>query len=156
MFVFSVCCLQSYSNQGYLESKAIPFRMTANILNVIGFPLLKGHFLPSMAKTAAAVTSSRDIVDPTLKLLLRDDLTSFYTKSIAKSDSKTQEMERQLMDRIHKNAYLVLRHFGTCAPVVAGKGEKKKPLDHRLRELLEQAQDPNNLCLMQGSYQAWL
>ena len=110
-----------------------------------------------MARTARAVHESRDVVDPILKLLLRDDLTSFYTKSIAKSDSKTQEMERQLLDRITKNTMTVKARFAECAPLVNDPEKaKQQPIDHRVHELLKASQDPENLCMMQGSFQAWL
>ena len=110
-----------------------------------------------MSRTAHAVHENRDVIDSILKLLLRDDLTSFYTKSIAKSDAKTQEMERQLMDRITKNTITVKARFSECAPLVRdAQKAKERPVDHRVGELLEAALDPGKLCMMQGSYQAWL
>jgi hypothetical protein len=127
--------------------------MSPNIKQLIGFPLLWGHFLPSMAKAAASVHENDEVMGPTLKLLLRDDLTSFYTKSIAKSDIKTQEMERQLMDRIVTNCSNVVSRFTECTPL-CNNGEK--PIDKRLRELISEAQDPSSVCMMQGSYQGWL
>lgn len=131
--------------------------MSPNITSLVGFPLLDGHFIPSICRTALAVHDNRDVFESILKLLLRDDLTSFYTKSIAKSDTKTQEMERQLMDRITKNTMSVKARFSECAPLVRDLSKaKRQPVDYRVRELLEAAQDPEKLCMMQGSYQAWL
>lgn len=148
----------TYSNQGFLERRTAPFRMSPNIVHLIGFPLLDGHFVPSLAKAAGAINENRTMVDSILKLLLRDDLTSFYTKSIAKSDSKTQEMERQLMDRITKNTLTARGRFMECASLVVKDSEKarQQPVDQRVRELLAASQDPSSLCMMQGSYQAWL
>ena len=158
LFLSNVLCeLQSYSNQGFLERRTVPFRMSPNISCLIGFPLLNGHFIPSICKTAHAVHENRDVVESILKLLLRDDLTSFYTKSIAKSDTKTQEMERQLMDRITKNTMSVKARFSECAPIVRDpKKAKRRPIDYRVRELLAASQDPAKLCMMQGNFQAWL
>lgn len=107
-----------------------------------------------MAKAAAAVHENNEVMGPTLKLLLRDDLASFYTKSIAKSDSKTQEMERQLMDRIIANSSTVRSRFAECSP--SEDANEDTPIDKRLRELIAVAQDPDNVCMMQGSYQGWL
>lgn len=147
----------TYTNQGFLERRAVPFRMSPNIANLMGIPLIRGHFVPSMSKTALAVHENRGVFDPILKLLLRDDLTSFYTKSIAKSDAKTQEMERQLLDRITKNTLTVKSRFAECSPLLRDPPKaKERPVDHRVRELLEAAQDPSKLAMMQGSYQAWL
>lgn len=147
----------TYNNQGFLERRSVPFRMSPNISHLIGFPLLNGHFVPSLSKAAGAVHENRSVVDAILKLLLRDDLTSFYTKSIAKSDTKTQEMERQLMDRITKNTLTVRARFAECSPLLKDPEKaKQQPIDHRARELLAASEDPNALCMMQGSYQAWL
>lgn len=110
-----------------------------------------------MSRTAQAVHDNRDVFESILKLLLRDDLTSFYTKSIAKSDTKTQEMERQLMDRITKNTLTVKARFSECTPLVRDpKKAARRPVDSRVRELLVASQDPAKLCMMQGSFQAWL
>jgi transformation/transcription domain-associated protein len=147
--------LQTYNTQGYLESKILPFRISPNIKQLIGFPLLSGHFLPSIAKAALAVNENKELVSPILNLLLRDDLTSFYTKSIAKSDNKTQEMERQLMDRIVMNSSTVLKRFAECSPSFEDANADKS-VDEKLKGLIAEAQDPTNVCMMQGSYQGWL
>jgi transformation/transcription domain-associated protein len=147
----------SYNNQGFVERRTVPFRLSPNIASLIGFPLLSGHFVPSMSRVALAVHENQHVMDPILKVLLRDDLTSFYTKSIAKPDNKTQEMERQLMDRIVKNTATVKTRFAECSPTVKDLDKaKSRPVDYKVRELVAAAQDPSKLCMMQGSYQGWL
>eukprot|EP00521_Asterionellopsis_glacialis_P009632 CAMPEP_0195288008 /NCGR_PEP_ID=MMETSP0707-20130614/4839_1 /TAXON_ID=33640 /ORGANISM="Asterionellopsis glacialis, Strain CCMP134" /LENGTH=1220 /DNA_ID=CAMNT_0040347823 /DNA_START=300 /DNA_END=3962 /DNA_ORIENTATION=+ len=149
----------AYSNQGFLEGNELPFRMTPNIKNLIGNHLLEGRFTPSMATIAACVHDQREEIGSILRLILRDDIVSWYTsKSMAKSDTKTQELEKQLADRVTKNVSLVQARFSACKP------NKKKEngilgrdaIDLKVRKLLEEATAPESLCMMPTTYHPWL
>jgi transformation/transcription domain-associated protein len=151
----------SYNSQGYMESQLIPFRLTANLLNLIGFPLLDGHFVPSMAMVAGAVREHKSDLFYALRLLARDDLIAFYTRSMPKSDSKTQEMERQLADRVVKNAATILSRIVECAP--RGRATRDDaatsetdPVDKRVRDLVDASRSAEKLCQMPSSFQGWL
>jgi hypothetical protein len=149
----------SYNSQGYMEPQLIPFRMTANLLNLIGFPLLEGQFIPSMTTIAGAVRDHKSDLFYALRLLARDDLIAFYTRSMPKSDSKTQEMERQLADRVVKNAASILSRIGECAPIVSREEtstSEEDPVDKTVRDLLDSSRSADKLCQMSSVYQAWL
>lgn len=149
----------SYNSQGYMEPQLIPFRMTANLVNLIGFPLLDGHFVPSMTTIAGAVRQHKSDLFYALRLLARDDLIAFYTRSMPKSDSKTQEMERQLADRVVKNAASILHRLGECAPCVNREdapATEEDPVDKKVRDLIDYSRRAENLCQMSSSYQGWL
>jgi len=165
----------TYGNQGFIESPTLPFRLTENLANLIGFPLLEGRFIPSMATTASAIKERRSEMIPILRLLARDDLVAYYTRSMPKSDTKTQEMEKQLSDRALKNASSILARLVECAPTkpktAKAKDSKEKdemedeakekesntdPVDQRVRELVKMARDPEKLSQMPSSYQGWL
>jgi len=149
----------SYSNQGCFESQPTPFRLTPNISSLIGFPLLDSRFTTSMGVIAEAVFSCREDIDPIFRLLMRDDLIAFYTKSIAKSDSKTCEMEKQLMHSVARNVASLHGRFADCAPKYKKSYQEedaKAPVDQRVRDLIEEARNSENLCMMSGSYQGWL
>lgn len=125
----------------------------------MGPHLLEGRFIPSMATVATAVTDQKDDIDSIFRLILRDDIVAWYTsKSTAKSDTKTQELEKQLSDRVVKNVSLVQARFAECNPI--RKIEKGKlgqePVDMKVRKLLEEATNAENLCMMPTSYQGWL
>jgi phosphatidylinositol kinase/protein kinase (PI-3 family) len=61
-----------------------------------------------MSMAATAIKTSMEDIDSILRLLVRDDIVSWYTsKSMAKSDIKTQELENQLGDRVAKNVAVV-------------------------------------------------
>lgn len=134
--------------------------MTPNLQSLIGPLLLEGRFIPAMATVASALEQAHDDLEPALRLLLRDDIVAWYTsKSMAKSDSKMQELEKQLLDRIMRNAMHVQTKIMECAPNVA-KGEsnssRKDPVDLKVKELVKEATDPRRQCMMPSNYQAWL
>jgi transformation/transcription domain-associated protein len=145
----------AYGSQGYIENpQALPFRLTPNIHSLIGFPLLDARFIASIAKIASAVYECRDVMDPVLRLLMRDDIVAFYTKAMAKSDSKTIEMERQLVDRVSRNVTSIHARFSQCG--IKRSDKKEEPVDQNVRDLVDAARSKDNLCMMSSSYQAWL
>lgn len=146
----------SYSSQGIIENQLVPFRLTPNIVNLIGFPLLDACFTTSMAQISTAVRRSRSELDPILRLLIRDDLVTFYTKSTAKSDAQTQEMEKQLMDRISRNVATLHSRFAECCPSYQINSDNENPVDQKIRDLIATARNPESLCSMPASFQGWL
>jgi transformation/transcription domain-associated protein len=149
----------SYSHQGYMDKMLLPFHITPNIVSLIGFPLLEAPFISSIAFAASAVQACREDIDPVWRLLMRDDdLVAFYTKSLAKSDVKTVEMEKQLVERVARNVATVHTRFAECVPRANNpEGEQTtNPIDQRVRDLIEAARNPDNLCMMSGNYQPWL
>jgi len=137
--------------------------MTPNIQSMIGPLLLKGRFIPSMGTVASALDEAQDDLDPSLRLLLRDDIVAWYTsKSMAKSDTKMQELEKQLLDRVIRNAMHVQSRIAECVPKVTREegtnveALQKEPVDLKVKELVKEATDPKRLCMMPSNYQAWL
>ncbi|GAX24432.1 transformation/transcription domain-associated protein [Fistulifera solaris] len=153
----------SYSSQGFMETPRVPFRLTSNLFDTIGVTFLESTFITSICRVAAAVRSRRHDIDPTLRLLMRDDLVTFYTKSMAKSDSQTQEMEKQLGDRVSRNVANLHSKFSECCPThgiaSSGNSDDKEPddtVDERVRRLLASARSHSNLSQMPTSFQGWL
>ena len=148
----------SYSNQGFIENPPIPYRMTPNIQTALGEHYIQGIFIRSMAMISGAVKQHKEEFDPILRLLMRDDILSWYTKSQAKTDSKTQELERQLIERVSKNVYTIQSRIAECTPSSKTSGDLRSslPLDKRVEDLLKAATDPNKLCMMPASYHPWL
>jgi transformation/transcription domain-associated protein len=140
---------------GFIDSQEVPFRMTPNLVALIGQPHLDGRFITSFATISAAIREHKDDFDPILRLLMRDDILAWYSKSLAKSDSKTQELEKQLIERVSKNVSTLQTRFAECAP--RKKTENKKdPVDKKVLELFEAATSPEKLCMMPTSYHSWL
>ena len=50
----------SYGNQGYMEKVQLPFRLTSNIVTLIGPFLLEGRFIPVMGIAASAINAKKD------------------------------------------------------------------------------------------------
>ena len=150
----------AYNGQGFIEKQPIPFRLSANIANLIGFSLIEAGFSTSIARLSAAVRASKSELDPILRILLRDDLVTFYTKSVAKSDAQTQEMEKQLIDRVSRNVGTIHSRFAECSPDDVEKedseNQSQDPVDKKVRELIATARNPADLCMMPPSYQGWL
>jgi hypothetical protein len=144
----------AYSSQGFIESQTIPFRLTPNIVNLIGFSLLDACFVTSMARIATAVRTYRNDIDPILRLLMRDDLVTFYTKSMAKSDSQTQEMEKQLTDRVSRNVATLHSRFAECCPTY--NQPTTDPVDQRVRDLIATARSPKVLSNMPINFHGWI
>ena len=147
----------AYSNQGLLEGNKIPFRMTRNLETLFGPFVIDGLFVPAMASAAEAFASAEESLNPALCLILRDDIVSWYcSKSPPRSDTKNQELERQLGERIIKNSSLVLKRVTECAPDKEADTSKQDVADSRVKKLLDIATAPENLCLAPLSFQAWL
>jgi transformation/transcription domain-associated protein len=149
-----------YNGHGGIDTQLVPFRMSPSLSRLIGFPLLEGFFVTTMSTVAKAVWSNKEHLIPILLLLMRDDCIAYFTKSMAKSDTKTQEMERQLTDRMSSNVSYILSRIQECVP-----NRSPPPLnlqapvaliDEGVRKLLEKAQSPERLSRMPGTYQAWL
>lgn len=147
----------AYTNQGILENQHVPFRLTPNIETLIGFLFLDARYTTAMSLIAGAVQQCQQDLDPIFRLLMRDDLIAYFTKSLAKSDSTTVEMEKQLAGSVARNVAILHTRFADCAPSSHGVITKKRiNVDQRVRDLIETARDPKNLCLMPGSFQGWL
>jgi len=155
----------SYNNQGYLENLRVPFRFTPSLRETLGPMFLEGRFIPSMAMIAEAIKGVLDDLDPVLRLLLRDDIIAWYTsKSMAKSDSKTQELEKQLADRVSKNVGQIQVRTVECAPRLPATSNQdnsnntvpKEPVNRKVRTLIEQATSAERLCMLPATYQPWL
>jgi phosphatidylinositol kinase/protein kinase (PI-3 family) len=134
--------------------------MTPNIERALGEHHIHGRFIRSMAMISGAVKEHKEEFDPILRLLMRDDILAWYSKSLAKSDTKTQELERQLIERVSKNVHTLQARFAECAPSTKSvNGETvndSPPLDKRVHDLLNMATDPERLCMMPASYHPWL
>jgi phosphatidylinositol kinase/protein kinase (PI-3 family) len=126
--------------------------MTPNIETLIGKPYLEGRFIRSFAMISSAIREHKDEFDPILRLLMRDDILAWYSKSLAKTDSKTQELERQLIERVSKNVSTLHTRFAECSL----SRSSDDPVDVRVRELYEAATNPGKLCMMPTNYHAWL
>jgi transformation/transcription domain-associated protein len=146
----------SYNNQGLIEGNKLPFRITRNIENLVGPFMIGGLFVPAMASGAEAFNSVNEELNPALCVILRDDIVSWYcSKSPPRSDSKNQELERQLGERILKNASLVQRRMLECAPDTDMDTDKQDAADSHLRHLLHVATSPENLCEAPLPFQPW-
>eukprot|EP00978_Attheya_sp_CCMP212_P030897 scaffold115085_cov55-Attheya_sp.AAC.2 len=142
---------------GFLEGNEMPFRLTRNIRKLIGPLLVDGIFIPSMASMASSISDSSDDLESALNLLLRDDIVSWYhSRSNARSDSKTQEIERQLGDRIVRNCSLVRGRYAHCSPNPDSGRSETAPIDTKVRSLVAVATSSELLCRMPLNYQGWL
>lgn len=145
-----------YNSQGLFDKTLLPFRMTQNLSTLIGFPLLSGQFIQTMTIIAEAITAEKELVDTILHLLLRDDLVAFYTKSLAKPDNKTQEMEKQLLERISKNVATAQYRLASCSPYLSKDKSKDDPIDKHVQQLLAIAQKDEQICMMPSTFVGWL
>ena len=150
----------SYSNQGFIdEKKAVPFRLTRNIEEFIGPFLMKGIFTPAMASGATAICNNESSLEQALQLLCRDDIVSWYlSKSSQREGSQrsTQELERQLADRVKKNLHLIQSRFRYCVVKSAKVEQPEMTCDTGVRKLITLATSPENLVAMPSNYAAWL
>jgi len=137
----------------------VPFRMTPNIKGLIGEFSMQGNFVPGFASAASGICAYEKELSPVLHLLLRDDIVSWYTsKSTLRNDSKTQELEHQLMDRVKKNVSLVQGRLTECCPreYSSENDVTYNPADQKVRDLIEWATASESLGMMPYSYKAWV
>jgi transformation/transcription domain-associated protein len=141
--------------KGFIESQSVPFRMTPNLVAFVGQPYLEDRFITSFAMVSEAIRENKDDFDPILRLLMRDDILAWYSKSLAKSDSKTQELEKQLIERVTQNVATLQLRFAECAP--RKKTETRQdPVDKKVRQLYAASTNAEKICMMPTSYAAWL
>jgi transformation/transcription domain-associated protein len=146
-----------YHTIGFIDEQIVPFRMTPNVVSLAGQSHIEERFISSFAIVADAVREHKDEFDAILRLLMRDDILAWYSKSLAKSDSKTQELERQLIERVSKNVSTLQSRFAECAPRKQAKNsDSETPVDQRVRNLYAEATSPEKLCMMPISYQGWI
>jgi len=154
----------SYSNQGFLEeNRPVPFRLTRNIETFIGPHLLSGVFIPAMTSAASAILANQSDLDPALSLLFRDDIISWYVSKSAQREGSirsTQDLERQLADRVTRNVSLVKGRLRKCAPVDSDSKDDNQdpnlPTDEGARQLVAIATSSENIAQMSVSYCPWL
>ncbi|KAL3936676.1 MAG: hypothetical protein SGBAC_008060 [Bacillariaceae sp.] len=144
----------TYTTQGLVDNPEVPFRFTPNVKALLGEGYCNGRFIPAIAMIAAAIQENGGEFDSILRLLMRDDIVAWYSKSQARSDSKTQELERQLSERVAKNVSILQSRIGECAP--SRKAKQDEPIDKRVRDLCEAASDPKKLAMIGTGYHAWL
>ena len=149
----------SYSNQGFIdEKKTVPFRLTRNIEDFIGPFLMNGIFIPAMTSAATSISKHDSSLEQALQLLCRDDIVSWYlSKSSQREGSQrsTQELERQLGDRVKKNIYLIQSRIRHCA-IKSPNEQKDTSCDSGVRNLISLATSHENLVSMPSNYAAWL
>lgn len=149
---------------GFLEeNKSVPFRLTRNIESFIGPHLLSGVFIPAMASAASAILANQNDLDPALSLLFRDDIISWYVSKSAQREGSirsTQDLERQLADRVTRNVSLVKGRFKKCAPIDSNSKDDNQdlnlPTDEGARQLVAMATSSENISQMSVSYCPWL
>jgi transformation/transcription domain-associated protein len=152
----------SYSNQGFAdEKKAVPFRLTRNIEEFIGPFLMKGIVTPAMASAATAICKNESNLEQALQLLCRDDIVSWYlSKSSQREGSQrsTQDLERQLADRVKKNVLLIQSRFHECAVKSIRDDVEKRDstCDKGVKKLLSIATSAENVVSMPLNYAGWL
>lgn len=154
-----------YTSHGHLEaSEEVPFRLTRNIYTLLSPLLVDGAFASAMAATALALSEKAPVLKPYLVLLLRDDLVCWHAgKGQPKSDAEQQAFERQLADRVAKNATRVLDRVHTAAPRVSPPNSTtghvprhEHRVDHIVHRLIEAAAHPERLCHMNPTWMPWL
>jgi len=150
----------SYSNQGFLgDPKAVPFRLTRNIVEFIGPHLMKGVFKPSLSSAASAISAYGQNIQPALHLLCRDDIISWYLSKSSQRDGpqrSTQDLERYLSDRVKKNVYMIQSRLRECAPRLDKDDKSKTALDYNVEKLITIASTPENIVSMPLTYCPWL
>ena len=133
--------------------------MTRNIQEFIGPYLTKGVFIPSMASAASAIHANEKDLKPALQLLFRDDIVSWYVSKSSQREGamrSTQELERQLIDRVTKNVSLAQGRIKECVPNKSQEKDKKDEIDSATQRLFKLATAPENLSSMPLSYCSWL
>lgn len=148
----------AYNHQGCFETIHVPFRLTSNLSYFLGPAMLEGKFVKALAVAADAAHSCRHKTDSIYRLLIRDDLVSYITKGSAKPDSKTVDIEKQLMPSVSRNVATLHARFAECSPSYQLEKTSKSQdvMDEPVRELLRLAELEEQQCLMPTSFQGWI
>lgn len=147
-----------YTSHGQLEAtEEVPFRLTRNITTLLSPLLVDGVFASSMAATALALSNKQHMLKPYLVLLLRDDLQSWHAaKAPPRPDIEQRQHERQLQDRVNKNASRALERIEKAAPRLTSSTRHEQRVDYVVHRLIEAAAQPERLCLMSPIWMPWL
>ena len=91
---------------------------------------------------------------------MRDDILAWYSKSVVKNDIKTQELEKQLVERVLKNVANIQLKFAECVPEKnKDKTKMAEPKGYaypKVMELYQNASSDEKLCAMPTIYHPWL
>ena len=120
---------------------------------------MQGVFKPSLSSAASAICANDQNLQSALHLLSRDDIISWYLSKSAQRDGaqrSTQDLERNLSDRVKKNVYLIQNRLNECAPRIEGGSSSIIPIDNGVEKLISMATRPKNLVSMPLTYCPWL
>lgn len=160
------------STRGVLESdEAVPFRLTRNLLRLLGSFGLEGPFYGAMAAAMQALLDKQELLRLFLDIVVRDELVGWvHLKSenarkggVAASakDSGIAQHEFQLLESRLKlsvdaalTRLLPAKETGGDNPRLRGK-ECTAHVADAVHRLISKSSDPENLAQMEASWQAW-
>lgn len=159
------------SPQGIFESdEHVPFRLTPNLLEVMGPFGLEGPFFGCMATTLHTLSKSLDLIRVHLEFVMRDELVAWsaakgdaHAKSKSstvpgRGDSSAQNEHKQVEKHLDASIGAVIRRLEVkgCADDEEMSDEANSgDVSRAVNSLIAKACDPQNLAQMEASWQPW-
>lgn len=153
-----------YTSRGFLElGEDVPFRFTRNMERALSPLIVEGYLATGMAVLAQAMTNKKEVLQPYLSLMLRDDILSWHaSKTSIKTEAEQRAIEKQLGDRVNKNVAKVMDRLESCAPTppsqshTSAQSHKHPAVDQKVYELIEEAKQERKVDQMNPIWMPWL
>jgi len=150
-----------YNHMGLLESsEEVKFRLTRNLSTMLSRFLIDGVFAITMSAVSLSLSKKSEVLRPFFSLMIRDDILSWHSsKSPPRSEIEQRVIEQQLSDRVEKNVQKILEKVCALSPVPGELDPTSKipiPIDGRVQDLIEAAENSGNLSQMNPTWMPWL
>lgn len=137
------------------QEEAVPFRLTGNLTAFFSPFGVEGCFMTTMVVAAMAFTQRHSNLESCLSIFFRDEL---FAWACWKED-RTQKISDvdELQSVVLKNTTNALENVKNLCPLVPKLTPEMQPaiVDKGVRDLVEAATQPHNLCAMDVIWHPW-
>ncbi|CAB1109030.1 unnamed protein product [Ectocarpus sp. CCAP 1310/34] len=145
-----------YTHAGLLEqAEDVPFRLTRNMSTLMSPMLVEGVLALTMVSMSGALMAKKEVLEPFLALILRDDLLSWHVSKapVNRTEEQQKAVDVQLKERIGMNVTKVMSRLDKLKPRVRNNAHgQPMPVDRAVHDLIAAAQSESNLAKMSPTF----
>eukprot|EP01028_Stygiella_incarcerata_P003034 TRINITY_DN1576_c0_g1_i1.p1 TRINITY_DN1576_c0_g1~~TRINITY_DN1576_c0_g1_i1.p1 ORF type:complete len:2227 (+),score=484.81 TRINITY_DN1576_c0_g1_i1:481-6681(+) len=132
---------------GLVEDDGVTFRLTRNVVSLIGKFGVEGTFLGSISSTAHAFKRYKHLVESFVCMFCRDELLAWKLTHFP--EEPHADVEGLFRNRVQDNLGKIMDRVNMCLPLSGAEAiERQQIMNVNVHKLVQAAQDPAKLCLM--------
>lgn len=156
--LFNVHMRPLTSNEGVIESdEQVPFRLTRNLIELIGRFGMDGPYFGSMATTLHALWKQRDLFVSLVEFVMRDELVNWVSNNRVEGERTSRRDEFEMVEKNVSGSVERLKNRLGC------NGKEGRILEASVAQelvdmvqgLIARARNVDNLARMEAGWQAW-